>query len=93
MSMRSKTADGHEGSEAAVGASVPRYEATVVAASDASKQSASARGYIHRHVLNVSVIPATREGMMRVLPIVSLTAGPPTDTREAVSGSDHTGSG
>ena len=63
MSMRSKTADGHEGSEAAVGASVPPYEAPVVAASDG------------------------------VLPIVGLTAGPPTDTREAVSGSDRTGSG
>ncbi len=31
--------------------------------------------------------------MMRVLTIVGLAAGPPTGTREEVSGSDQSGSG
>jgi hypothetical protein len=34
-------------------------------------------GWIYGHVLNVSVIPATREGVMRVLTIVGLTADRP----------------
>ena len=50
-------------------------------------------GWIYGHVLNVSVIPATREGMMRILTIVGVTAGPPTGTREGDSGSDLTRSG
>jgi hypothetical protein len=45
-------------------------------------------GWIYGHVLNVSV-----EGMMRVLTIVGVTAGPPTGTREGDSGSDLTRSG
>ena len=62
MSMRSKTADDHEGSEAAVGASVPPHEAPVMAASDAPKQSAST--------------PAGLEELDRMLRVTPFTAWP-----------------
>ena len=62
MSMRSKTADEHEGSEATVGAILPPHEAPVVAASDAPKQSASA--------------PAGLEELDRMLRVTPSTAWP-----------------
>jgi multidrug efflux pump subunit AcrA (membrane-fusion protein) len=62
VSMRSKTADEHEGSEATVGAILPPHEAPVVAASDAPKQSASA--------------PAGLEELDRMLRVTPSTAWP-----------------